>query len=374
MLWWLALKLVLVAGSTVFCILAALAARRYRRDALPVPPLSATPPPVSILKPLAGADEGLADNLRSFFAQDYPGEFEVLFAMRTPDDPAARIAEAVRAEFPQIPSRLLFVGEPPYPNAKVWSLEHLTRAARFDLLVMADSDIRVTPTFLRSVVAEFEHDPQLAVTTCPYRAVPGDSIWSALEAMMMNTEFLAGILTARMLEGMRFAVGPTIVARRAAIDAIGGWPALKDYLAEDFVLGQRAAEKGLGVGLSGYVIEHRIGAQPFAANARHRLRWCRSTRRSRPAGYAGQLFTYALPWMLLALPWSLLALPVWIWSKLEAAAFTLHDPLCRRYWYAVPAAELASFFFWLGGFFGRTIRWRERTYYLHADGRFERLG
>ncbi|MCC6535980.1 MAG: glycosyltransferase [Bryobacterales bacterium] len=373
-MWWLALKLILLAGSSVFCILAAIAVRRYRRDTLPVPPLSGAPLPVSILKPLAGADEGLAENLRSFFTQDYSGEFEILFAMRTPEDTAAPIAEAVRAEFPHIPSRILFVGEPPFANAKVWSLEHLTHAARFDLLAMADSDIRVTPAFLRTVAAEFQHDPQLAVTTCPYRAVPGDSIWSALEAMMMNTEFLAGILTARLLEGMRFAVGPTIVARRAAIEAIGGWPALKDYLAEDFVLGQRAAEKGLGVGLSGYVIEHRIGSQPFAANARHRLRWCRSTRRSRPAGYAGQLFTFALPWILLGLPWSVLALPVWVWSKLETAAFTLHDPLCRRYWYAVPAAELLSFLFWLGGFFGRTIRWRERTYYLHADGRFERLG
>ncbi len=374
-MWWLALKLVLVAGSSVFCILAALAARRYRRDAWPVPPLSATPPPVSILKPLAGADDGLADNLRSFFAQDYAGgDFEVLLAVRTPADPAAAIAEAVRAEFPHIASRVLFVGEPPYANAKVWSLEHLTTAARFDLLAMADSDIRVTPAFLRSVAAEFERHPHLAVTTCPSRAVPGaGSAWSALEAMMMNTEFLAGILTARMLEGMRFAVGPTIVARRSAIAAIGGWPALKDYLAEDFVLGQLAAARGLGVGLSGYVIEHRIGAQPFIANARHRLRWCRSTRRSRPAGYAGQFFTYALPWMLVALPWSLAALPVWIWSKLETAAWMLRDPLCRRYWYALPAAELASFVFWLGGFFGNTIAWRGRRYYLHPDGRFERI-
>ena len=192
----------------------------------------------------------------------------------------------------------------------------MTRAARHELLAMSDSDIRVGRDFLRTVAAEFQ-DPALAVATCPYRAVPADRFWSRLEAIMMNTEFIAGILVARLLEGMKFAVGPTIVARKSAIEAIGGWPRLKDYLAEDFVLGQLAAGAGMGVGLSRYVIEHRIGSQPFAANARHRLRWCRSTRRSRPAGYAGQLFTYTLPWLLLGLPWSLLAAPIWIWSKVE---------------------------------------------------------
>ena len=124
------------------------------------------------------------------------------------------------------------------------------------------------------------------------------------------------------------------------------------------------------MGLSSYVIEHRIGSQPFAANARHRLRWCRSTRRSRPAGYAGQIFTYALPWILLGLPWSLPALPFWIWSKAETAALTLH---AGSRWYLIPAAELISFCYWIGGFFGNTIAWRGQDYYLHPDGRFERI-
>lgn len=363
----------LVTGSAVFCLLVIAAARRYRGGAS-VRSLRAAPaPPISILKPLAGADDGLEANLRSFFEQDYAGPFEILFAVREATDPAAAIVGQLQSEHPLTPSRLLLVGEPPYPNAKVWSLERMTAEARYELLAMADSDIRVTPQFLTAVAAEFTADPQLAVTTCPYRAVAGASLWSQLEAMMMNTEFLAGILVARMLEGMRFAVGPTIVARKEAIEKIGGWPRLKDYLAEDFMLGQLAAEAGLGVGLSRYVIEHRIGSQPFAPNARHRLRWCRSTRRSRPAGYAGQLFTYALPWILAGLPWSLLALPVWIWSKVETADLTLGDPLIRRRWYLLPFTELLSFAFWIGGFFGNTIAWRGRSYYLHRDGRFERI-
>jgi ceramide glucosyltransferase len=362
------LELALVTGSGVFCLLVILAARRYR--AQPVPPLHAPAPPISILKPLAGVDDGLADNLRSFFQQDYAGEFEILCALRHATDPAAAIVEQIQHEFPHVPSRVLFVGEPPYANAKVWSLERMTAEACHELLAMADSDIRVTPAFLTTVAAEFQHDAKLAITTCPYRAVAGPSIWSQSEAVMMNTEFIAGILVARLLEGMKFAVGPTIVARKSAIAAIGGWPRLKDYLAEDFVLGQLAAEAGLGVGLSRYVIEHRIGSQPFGPNARHRLRWCRSTRRSRPAGYAGQLFTYTLPLMLFALPWSLLAAPIWIWSKVETAALTLH---AGSHWYLIPIAELASFLFWIGGFFGNTIAWRGQEYYLHADGRFERI-
>jgi ceramide glucosyltransferase len=359
--------LLLVAGSAVYCLLVIIAARSWGKR---VSRGSFSSAPVSVLKPLAGVDDGLAENLRSFFRQDYQGEFEILFALRHVTDPAVSVVEQVQREFPQIPSRLLTVGEPPYPNAKVWSLERMTAEAKFDLLAMADSDIRVTPQFLATVTAEFDQDQNLAVTTCPYRAIAGPSIWSQLEALMMNTEFIAGILVARLLEGMKFAVGPTIVARKSAIAAIGGWPRLKDYLAEDFVLGRLAAEKGLGVGLSSYVIEHRIGSQSFVPNARHRLRWCRSTRRSRPGGYAGQLFTYTLPLMLLALPWSLLAAPLWIWSKVETAALTLHAPTS---WYLVPVAELASFLFWIGGFFGNTIAWRGHDYYLHADGRFERI-
>ena len=362
LLWYLPL-----AGSSAFCLLVIVAARRYRSQSAPA--LRAPAPPISILKPLAGVDEGLAENLRSFFTQDYRGEFEILLALRHATDPAAAIVEQIQREFPLVPSRLLMVGEPPYANAKVWSLEQMTAAARYDLLAMADSDIRVTPDFLATVAAEFQHDDKLAVTTCPYRAVAGASPWSCLEAIMMNTEFIAGILVARLLEGMKFAVGPTIVARKSAIAAIGGWPRLKDYLAEDFVLGQLAAGAGMGVGLSRYVIEHRIGSQPFTANARHRLRWCRSTRRSRPAGYAGQLFTYTLPWLLLGLPWSLLAAPLWIWSKVETARLTVH---ARPSWFLIPAAELASFLYWVGGFFGNTIAWRGQNYYLHTDGRFER--
>jgi ceramide glucosyltransferase len=366
----------LVAGSLVYCMLTVIAARRYL--AVPAPPQGAAEP-VSVLKPLSGADDGLEENLRSFFRQDYP-ELEILFAVRSADDATVAVVERLRKEFPGVPARLIVTGEPPYANAKVYSLDVMMAAARHDLLIMSDSDIRVEPGMLRAIAAEFR-DPALGLITCPYRAVPGASFWSTLEAIGMNTEFWGGVLVARMLDGMKFAVGPTTAARQRVLADIGGFDRLKEYLAEDFVMGQLAAERGHGVALSRVVVEHRIGSQAFRANVLHRLRWCRSTRRSRPYGYIGQVFTNPLPLALLLTA----ARPAW-WPALAVTAlfrtaaawavagWVLHDKLTARRWYLVPLQDLASFFFWLAGFFGNTIQWRGRTYYLHRDGRFERVG
>jgi ceramide glucosyltransferase len=321
-------------------------------------------------------DDGLEENLRTFFEQDY-ADFEILFAVRTAKDLAIPVVERLRASYPHIATRLLITGEPPYPNAKVFSLDTMLAAARYDLIVMADSDIRVTPGMLSVLAGEFE-DPHIGLATCPYRAVPGHSFWSVLEALGLNTEFIGGVLMARMLDGMKFAIGPTIAARRETLKSIGGFDAVKDFLAEDFVMGKLAAACGRGVILSSYVIEHRIGAQRMRANIRHRLRWVRSTRRSRPWGYVGQLFTHPLPLALAAL----VAAPEW-WPVAAAAAAmrfvsvwvtagpVLRDPLTRRFWWMLPVQDTLSFGVWIGGFFGNTIVWRGRKYYLLPDGRFE---
>jgi len=371
--------IVLVAGSLIYCLLVVIAARHYLRASKP----SRDQPsrdrqgavPLSILKPLSGADDGLEENLRTFFTQDYPA-YELLFAVRTETDPAVDIVRKLQLEYSGMPSRLLIVGEPPYANAKVWSLERMTAEARHDILVMSDSDIRVTPDMLRTIASEFE-DPNVGVTTCPYRAVPGHSFWSTLEAMGMNTEFLAGVLVARMMEGMKFALGPTTSARRQVIQQAGGWPHLAQYLAEDFVLGNLAAEKGWTVLLSSYVIEHHICSASLRANARHRLRWYRSTRRSRPAGYIGQVFTNPLPLALLLVALSTSWWPVLVIAALlralaayATAGWILHDSLTARHWYLLPLQDILSFVFWLAGFFGNTIAWRGRTYVLLRDGRF----
>jgi ceramide glucosyltransferase len=362
--------LLVLCGALVYSLLSIIAAMRY----LAVRPCTLqAAEAISILKPLAGLDLNLESNLRTFFEQGYPA-FEILFAVKAADDPAADVVARLQREYPKIPSRLLITGEPPYPNAKVYSLERMLAAAANDLVVMSDSDIRVTPDMLRTIAAEFQ-DLKLGVATCPYRAVPGASFWSRLEATGMNTDFWGSALVARMLEGMRFAVGPTIAARRRVLHSIGGFERVKDYLAEDFVIGKFAAEAGHGVILSSYVIEHHIGSATLQQNIAHRLRWGRSTRRSRPAGYVGQLFTMPLPVALLVCA----ASPAW-WPVLPLAvgvralaAYTVSVCVLRAKinWLLLPIEDLMGFCFWIAGFFGNTICWRGRHYRLFSDGRFE---
>ncbi len=363
----------ILAGSLVYCVFVVVASASYlgsgsaRHTAVP------QQEPVSVLKPLAGAEDNLESNLRTFFEQRHP-EFEILFAVREADDPAVAVVERLRAAHPEVRSQLLVTGEPPYPNAKVFSLERMLAKARYDLLVMSDSDICVTPDFLVSVAAEFS-DPSIGVATCPYRARSGRSLWSTLEAEGMNTEFLGGVLVAAWIEGVKFAVGPTLAARKSALNAIGGLAALKNYLAEDYQLGHAAAGAGLGVILSRTIVEHHIGSESFRTNALHRLRWTRSTRRSRPAGYAGMIFTNPLPIAL-----ALLAADVQWWPALAAAlafrcaaawATSVWVLNVQPRWLLLPVQDALSFVFWVAGFFGNTIVWRGRRYHLYRDGRLE---
>jgi ceramide glucosyltransferase len=370
----LTLLSLILCGSVVYCILILVAARNYLK--IPAPRFTAAMEPVSLIKPLFGADEGLEDNLRSFFQQDYPA-FEMLLAVNRPTDPAAAVARRIMAEFPSVPARLVITGESPRPNGKVFSLQHMLRHAQHEILVMADSDIRVTPEMLRVLVAEM-HDPAIGLVTCPYRAVPGKSFWSNMEAIGMNTEFLGGVLVARLLSGMDFALGCTLAVRRSALAAAGGLEALQNYLAEDFVMGRLVAESGSRVILSAYIIEHRIGSQSFGANFRHRLRWARSTRRSRPWGYVGEIFTNPLPLavVLLALApalWPLAAVTIAlrIAAAWAVAGPVLHDPLIARACYLVPLQDFASFCTWIAGFFGNTIEWRGQRHTVLANGMFQ---
>jgi ceramide glucosyltransferase len=368
-----AVLLVLLAGALVYSVLTIFAASHYC-SARPAALVSAHQA-ISILKPLAGLDVDLETNLRTFFQQDY-ANFEILFAVRSSLDPATVVVEKLQREYPHVSARLLITGEPPYANAKVFSLARMLAEAAHDLVVMSDSDVRVGPDLLKVVAGEFQN-PAMGIATCPYRAVAGASFWSRLEATGMNTDFLAGILVARIVEGMRFAVGPTIVARRRVLEAIGGFDRLKDFLAEDFAMGRFAAEAGHGVILSSYVIEHHIGSSDFRHNAAHRLRWTRSTRRSRPLGYLGQIFTMPVP--LAAL--TAVAHPSW-WPIVPAAlavraaaAYAVSRGVLGVpvNWGLLFVEDLAGFCFWIAGFFGSTITWRGRRYRLRPDGRFELL-
>jgi ceramide glucosyltransferase len=363
---------ILLAGSWVYCVLIVLGARKYLAV---VPPALTDPQPISILKPLFGEDEGLEQNLRSFFAQDYPA-FEIIFGVHRADDPAAGLVQQLILEFKnRVQARLVVTGESLIPNGKAHNLNRLEREARYEILVMSDSDVLVRPDLLSTIAREFQV-ARVGLITCPYRAVAGGSFWSRTEAIGMNTELLGGVLVARMLEGMRFALGPTMAVRRSLLEEIGGFAYLQEFLAEDFVIGQRAAELGHGVVLSSSVIEHRIGTQSMARNLSHRLRWARSTRRSRPAGYWGQIFTYpmALAIALLAAwpaAWSvvLLTLLLRTAAAVATAESLLRDPLFRKHWWLLPIQDVLGFCVWMGGFLGDTIIWRDRKCTVLRDGR-----
>ena len=339
-------------------------------------------PSFSVLKPLAGAEPGLSGNLESFFQLEYPS-FELLFAAREDSDPALALARSLGARHSGKRTRAISVGEPPCANAKVHSLAQMTRIASGDILVVSDSDILAKPTLLRDLASEFQ-DEGVGVVTCPYRAEPGPSPWSRLEGLGMNTEFWSGVLASQMLAPMDFAVGPTMAVRRSCLESIGGWEAFGAYLAEDFQIGRRAREAGFGVRLSTHVVAHRIGSASFAANFAHRLRWRRSTRRSRPAGYWGELLANPLPWTLVLLPaaswagWSW-----WVFGACAALRFAaavtvgrvvLGDRLVIRRWWLVPIQDILSLAMWFAGLFGRRIAWRDREYELTQDGRMRRIG
>ena len=360
-------------GCWVYCVLALAAAFRHTRKDRPKPLTNRVS--ISVLKPLSGLDEGLEENLRSYFEQDYQ-DFEMLFAVRWESDAAVPVVRRLMAQYPAVPSKLIFTGEPPYAHAKVFSLKCMLDQARFDLIAMADSDVRVAGDFCASLAAEFQ-DERLGLVTCPYRAFAGDSIWSRLEAVGMNTDFHAGLFTADMLEGVKFAVGPTIVARRSAIDSLGGIECVKDYLAEDFMLGRLASDH-VDVRLSPYLVEHRIGSEPALKNFAHRLRWARSSRRSRPAGYVGQFFTHPLPvGLLVTLLWPALWPLLGITLVLRAAsAWTVSKRILGVSvpWLLLPWQDMLGFAFWIAGFFGNSIQWRGRRYLLHRDGTMELAG
>ncbi len=364
-------------GGLVYYLLAIVATRKLCKTRSAEAPESGELPAISLLKPLRGADPELERHLESFFQQDYPS-FEILFAMRRADDPAAAVAERLMARYPQIPTRLIFTGEPPYANAKVYSMEKMAEAASAGVLVITDSDTSVDKDYLRRVAAAFRPE-RVGAATNLYRGVSGSDLWSKLEALGMSTEFMAGVVVANHLEGMKFTLGPSMAIRRECLREIGGFEAMADYLADDFVLGQWASDAGYQVALLPHPVNHHATALGFTSSFKHRLRWNRSSRFSRPAGYVGQGFTYGAPWALLlflAAPfwWSgslllvVMAARMWLASELALRLLGAKDSL-RQFW-LIPLQDMLSFATWIGGFAGREIIWRNERYRLLEGGRF----
>jgi ceramide glucosyltransferase len=342
----------------------------------------ATPPPVSILKPLKGTDPEMYANLRSHCLQDYP-QFEIIFGVSDAADPALEFVKRLQAEFSQIPIRIAVCQRILGTNIKVSNLAQMLPLARHEHIVVNDSDIRVAPDYLRQVVAHLS-DPHTGLVTCLYRGVPSASLGSRLESLFISTDFCAGVLAARLIEGgIHFGLGSTLAFRRSDLAAIGGFEALADYLADDYELGRRIAAQGLRVELSKAVVETFLPRYNFRQFMNHQLRWARTIRDSRRGGYAGLAATFGLVWAVLALLFAHGA--SWAWAlcgivllmrylmAVVVGQLVLRDRLMIRLLPLLPLRDFVAFFVWLAGFRGSSITWRGDSFQL-KDGKLFRIG
>jgi ceramide glucosyltransferase len=338
-------------------------------------------PPVTLLKPLHGSEPGLDAHLSTFFQQDYP-QFEILFCARQPDDEGLRTAQRVAALFPDVPVKFLTTGEPKYINAKVSSMEVMEANASHSLLVISDSDVRVTPDYLRRIIAPFE-DPRVGMLTCVYRGVAADDgLWSRLEAAGMSVEMTSGVLVADLTEGMQFALGPTMVVRRECVKEIGGFGVMGDFCADDFVLGKLVFEKGHTIVLSEHIIDHVVINERFVSSVKHQVRWMKSTRFSRPMGHLGTALTFSVPFGILAgaaaialhKPWLGVSLLLWSIVSRSAMAILVGAAVVRernllRLALLYPLRDLLGFLYWCASYLSDKIVWRGAVYQLVKDGR-----
>ena len=359
---------VLALCGAGFLSLAIFAIVRWKQVAHP--PAVFTPT-TSILKSLRGTDRGMYEAFRSHCLQDYP-EFELLFGVSDPQDPAIAEVERLQREFPGRNIRLIHCPKQLGANGKISTLSQMLPHATGTIFLINDSDITVQPDYLRKVAAHFS-DERTGMVTALYRAEPGDSLASRIEALTVATDFAAGVLSARIVEGgIHFALGSTLAIRRSVLDEIGGLAPLLDYLADDYELGVRSSQAGYRVALADTVVETHLPSYGFREMIAHQLRWARTIRDRRIGGYIGLLFTFALPWALLAsvfsaaAPWSILLLAIIGVLRLGEASLlcdtVLDDRRARRDLWLVPLRDFLALYVWLVSFASSTVTWRGETF------------
>jgi ceramide glucosyltransferase len=360
-------------GASIYYLLALIAAWRWRRWERRLPRSTAPLPPISILKPLRGRDPRFYDAIRSHATQDYP-EFEILFGLTDPHDPAAEDVARLQREFPHLPISAYVVSTEAL-NAKVGVLAHLAARARHPLLLVNDSDIVVAPGYLRTVAAPLA-DKTVGLVTCLYRAA-SESLASRAEAIGIATEFAPSVLVARLLGVGQFALGSTMVFRAESLRAIGGFETIEDYLADDYQLGARINALGLRIEFAPAVVETDLGAESWIQTWRHQLRWSRTIRVSQRAGYYGYVITHATLWSAVAFGarhwWAGgLALAVRLAAGVAVGSGILRDRRVRSDWWLMPLRDVFGVVVWVGGLFGSEVLWRGQRLGLKSDGRLTR--
>lgn len=371
----LAICLFFVATAIAYNLLVMVAARHYlRQSAIRNPQSTIASPPVSIFKPLKGVAPHLYDCLASFCRQEYP-EYEILCCVADANDPAVGVVQRLQNDFPGVSIRMLFVDRRYGTNQKINSLDKMYREMRYRHLLISDDDIVVGPDYLRQVITEMA-DPQAGVVTCPYRGKPGGTAASLWEALGITGEFFCGVFVARMLEGVRFAMGSTMGCRKEQLEAVGGFPVFADYLADDFELGSRIAALGHRGLVSRYVVDTMLPADTWSSMIRHQFRWMRSQASSRPKGHFGLILTFGSVFALAALvlapasPAVWTAAGIWATARMTAGwtvgAVTLADPAMRRYFWLLPLRELLTVALWAASLVFKTVHWRGESYRLEG--------
>jgi ceramide glucosyltransferase len=335
-------------------------------------------PPVSVLKPVHGMEAQLRENLESFFRQDYPS-YEILFAADEEDDAALNLVREISARYPQVPCRILVTGKPPWPNPPAYCFYRMAEVAAHEILVTSDSDVEVAPNYLRQVVAPML-DPKAGMVTCVYRGKNAAGFWAGLTAIGMSVEMTAGVLVANLLEGMKFGLGPTIAVKKEAVREIGGYEAIGDYFANDFMIGNLIDKAGYRVVLSEHVIDHVVSQKNFQKMWENQLRWAKSTRYSRPKGHFGSGLIFAIPYGLIGLVAGLyLGMPALGWSLFGVAVLNrvieswaigwgvVRDRVALVQFWLYPLRDLLGFIVWAASYTGAKTAWRDSRYELRGD-------
>jgi ceramide glucosyltransferase len=362
--------------SSLYCLLclwSASAFLRRRRAAGQVSLGANALPSVSILKPLKGTDPEIYQSFRSHCVQDYP-EYEIIFGVNDPNDPAVTSVRQLQSEFPAQNIRLIVCHKILGSNVKVSNLVQMLAEARYQYLLVNDSDIRVEADYLRRVMAPLTN-PKVGMVTCLYRGVAAATLSSRIESLGISTDFCAGVLAARQLEGgLKFGLGSTMAFRRDDLEKIGGFESFADYLADDYELGRRLAGLGLQVRLSDVVVETNLPAYRAPEFLSHQLRWARGVRDSRSGGYFGLVLTYGLLWSCAVVAASRGA--VWAWVLAGTTLFlrtavavvvgksVLNDRQLFRQLWLLPLRDLVAVGVWIASLAGHTVSWRGTRFEL----------
>ncbi len=376
--------------STIYCLMVITAALRFglrkRRDDRAAD-RSDFLPPVSVLKPLHGTEDGLERNLETFFEQQYP-DFELLFCARHESDAGLTLAREVGQRYPHVSARYLTCGEPPpeFHNAKVFSLARMDAEASHDLYVTSDADARVAPDYLRKMIQNLK-DPKVGLASSIYLGTVHRGrqagLSTHLDAVGKSVEMSSGVMVADMIEGTKFALGVTMAVRKQSFELAGGFRELGQFYADDFVLGNRLATRGVGVLLATHVIRLLVEDTPFGVSFRNQLRWMQSTRRSRPWGHLGSGLTFAMPFGVLGLLWGMLSghpglglawlagMVVNRWVQAGTVLCVMGDSDWLHGTLIYPLRDLLGSLLWVGSYGGDRFYYRGQVYRLREGGRVE---